>query len=97
MFQVKGIKFLWNTVFESVERTNTTEGSGGILAHCMGLGKTLQVVSIVHTILTHPEIEMKTVIIVTPLSTVENWKNEFAMWTRNINDGEDLVVYDMST
>jgi SNF2 family DNA or RNA helicase len=62
----------------------------------MGLGKTLQIVSLVHTVLTHPEIEIKTVIVVTPLSTVENWKNEFAMWTRNINDGEDLVVYDIS-
>lgn len=96
-FQVQGIKFLWKTVFESVERANATAGSGAILAHCMGLGKSLQIVSIVHTILTHPEIKIKTVIIVTPLSTVENWKNEFAMWTNCIKDGNDLNVYDMST
>ncbi|XP_059486869.1 transcriptional regulator ATRX homolog isoform X2 [Neocloeon triangulifer] len=86
--QVKGIKFMWDSVFESIERAKKSEGSGCILAHCMGLGKTLQVVALVHTILTNKLLEFKTVIIVTPLTTVENWKNEFAMWTKDIDEDE---------
>ena len=37
------MKFLWKNVIETVARANNSKGDGCILAHCMGLGKTLQV------------------------------------------------------
>lgn len=43
--QGKGIKFMWDACFESLKRIQKSKGSGCILAHCMGLGKTFQVIS----------------------------------------------------
>lgn len=43
--QVEGVKFMWDACFESVEQMKKEKGGGCILAHCMGLGKTLQVLS----------------------------------------------------
>jgi SNF2 family DNA or RNA helicase len=56
--QCDGIRFLWNNVFESIDAIQNKKhaGNGCILAHCMGLGKTLQVISFLHTILNYDRI-----------------------------------------
>lgn len=57
--QVKGVQFMWDACFESLERVKEHPGSGCILAHCMGLGKSLQVVTLTHTVLTHPACQVQ--------------------------------------
>ena len=52
--QCWGIKFLWDAVFESSVDVQAGRSPGGaILAHCMGLGKTLQTISLIHAVMTN--------------------------------------------
>ncbi|KAJ2951577.1 hypothetical protein O0L34_g13729 [Tuta absoluta] len=95
--QANGIKFMWDACFESVKRIKKDRGSGCILAHCMGLGKTLQVVSLTHTLLTHSDLTtVERVLVVCPLSTVLNWVNEFNMWLKHALTDYDVDVYELS-
>lgn len=45
--QARGIKFMWDACFESIDRLNEDRGGGCILAHCMGLGKYFSVHDII--------------------------------------------------
>ncbi|XP_045500028.1 transcriptional regulator ATRX homolog isoform X2 [Colias croceus] len=95
--QANGIKFMWDACFESVKRIKKDKGSGCILAHCMGLGKTLQVVSLTHTLLTHSDLtSVNRVLVVCPLSTVLNWVNEFNMWLKHAETDYEVDVYELS-
>lgn len=42
-YQKTGVKFMWDSCFETAKLARETSGSGCVVAHCMGLGKTLQV------------------------------------------------------
>ncbi|CAB1315405.1 unnamed protein product [Coregonus sp. 'balchen'] len=65
--QVGGIRFLYDNLVESLERYKGSSGFGCILAHSMGLGKTLQVISFIDILLRHT-------------GAHTNWLAEFNLW-----------------
>nr|XP_019957050.1 PREDICTED: helicase ARIP4 isoform X1 [Paralichthys olivaceus]XP_019957051.1 PREDICTED: helicase ARIP4 isoform X1 [Paralichthys olivaceus] len=76
--QVGGIRFLYDNLIESLERYKTSSGFGCILAHSMGLGKTLQVISFIDILLRNTEAH--TVLAIVPVNTLQNWLTEFNLW-----------------
>jgi transcriptional regulator ATRX len=69
--QCDGIRFLWNNVFESIDalKNKKHNGNGCILAHCMGLGKTLQVISFIHTCFSYDHItKVRTCLVLCPIN-----------------------------
>ncbi|KAJ7995931.1 hypothetical protein DPEC_G00231820 [Dallia pectoralis] len=87
--QVDGVQFIWDCCCESVKKANSSPGSGCILAHCMGLGKTLQVVTFLHTMLQSKCLKFRTALVVCPLNTILNWVNEFDKW--QVDMGADKI------
>uniref|UniRef100_A0A665TWT5 DNA helicase n=1 Tax=Echeneis naucrates TaxID=173247 RepID=A0A665TWT5_ECHNA len=87
--QVDGVQFIWDSCCESVKKANSSPGSGCVLAHCMGLGKTLQVVTFLHTVLLSPSLKFRTALVVCPLNTILNWVSEFNKWQGDM--GKDVV------
>ncbi|XP_071550743.1 uncharacterized protein [Panulirus ornatus] len=82
--QFKGIKFMWDATIESLEMLKSKPGSGCILAHCMGLGKTLQVIAFTHSLLTNKNASryIQRVMVCCPVNTVYNWVSEFNNWLK---------------
>ena len=78
-YQLKGLQWL-----VSLYNNNLN----GILADEMGLGKTIQTISLVAYLMEKKRNNGPYLIIV-PLSTVSNWKDEFDRWTPDIS----VVVY----
>ncbi|KAM3914775.1 helicase ARIP4 [Leptodactylus fuscus] len=76
--QIGGIRFLYDNLVESLERFPGSSGFGCILAHSMGLGKTLQVISFMDVLFQHTP--AKTVLAIVPVNTLQNWLAEFNMW-----------------
>ncbi|XP_019121038.2 transcriptional regulator ATRX isoform X2 [Larimichthys crocea] len=95
--QVDGVQFMWDCCCESVKKIEKSSGSGCILAHCMGLGKTLQVVTFLHTLLLCEKLDFSTALVVCPLNTVLNWLNEFEKWQHGMKDDESLQVTELAT
>ena len=85
--QVKGIQFLWREIIEDPKH------QGCLLAHTMGLGKTMQVISLLITIaqcnksdneqvrqLVPQHLRLGRTLILCPASLLENWFDELLMW-----------------
>ncbi|KAJ7502774.1 SNF2 family N-terminal domain-containing protein [Mycena galericulata] len=79
--QIEGVKFM----YECVMGLRKHEGQGCILADEMGLGKTLQTISLIWTLLKQNPYAgvgpvVSKVLVVCPVSLVNNWKVEFHKW-----------------
>ena len=86
--QITGIQFIWRELIEDQKH------QGCLLAHTMGLGKTMQVVSFLVTLaqanaspdprvreLIPKSLRSKKVLVMCPASLVDNWFDEILMWT----------------
>lgn len=95
--QIEGVLFMWRQLVQ------IGENRGGLLAHTMGLGKTLQVITVLHTIATAAKSEDKSVysqipphlresktIIICPPGLVENWWEEFHKWLPCYDDKKEI-------
>lgn len=76
--QIGGIRFLFDNIIESRELFTKSTGFGCILAHSMGLGKTLQVVCFSDILMRYTA--TKNILIIMPINTIQNWVNEFNLW-----------------
>ena len=85
---------MYDCCIQSVDKVKAgSPGSGCILAHCMGLGKTFQVITFVTTVLNyHYLFGFKKVLVVCPLNTIRNWKVEFDKWLKNIDDAPEVSI-----
>jgi len=110
--QVEGVRFLWSQVFESTQRIAASidpvskedrGGSGAILAHCMGLGKTFTTITLIHTLFRYSSLtHIRRVLILCPLNTATNWRSEFRQWIGDLEpkipvylfSAEDVVKKD---
>lgn len=100
--QIGGVRFMYANIVESREKFAKSPGVGCILAHSMGLGKTLQVISLIDVFLTSTP--AKTVLCIVPINTLQNWVAEFDWWlpkNRRINDIDEVkirkfVLYDLN-
>lgn len=86
--QIDGIRFIWREVVEDDSQ------EGCLLAHTMGLGKTMQVISFLVTLVQCAQSSDETrrgliptalkdgkVLILCPASLLDNWCDEFHIWT----------------
>ncbi|XP_074034541.1 uncharacterized protein isoform X3 [Leptinotarsa decemlineata] len=94
--QRMGIQFMWDSCYESLERMKKHDGSGCVLAHCMGLGKTLQVITLINTLFNYETTNTKHVLVVCPLSTVNNWDNEVKFAFKGIEEEQNFKVFPVS-
>jgi RAD54-like protein 2 len=76
--QIGGVRFLYDCLVESIEKFRTTAGMGCILAHSMGLGKTLQTIAFTEVFLRVTG--AKHVLCIVPVNTLQNWLSEFDQW-----------------
>ncbi|KZT68291.1 hypothetical protein DAEQUDRAFT_692777 [Daedalea quercina L-15889] len=79
--QVEGVKFL----YECVMGLRKHEGHGCILADEMGMGKTLQTITLCWTLLKQNPYAgagpiVGKILVVCPVTLINNWKNEFHKW-----------------
>ena len=93
--QIDGIRFMWKRVIKSVEEvTGGDRGGACILAHSMGLGKTIQVVSFLHIVSRYSkQLKLRKILVIVPVNTLHNWKSEVYKWLGSTGYNADLKVF----
>ncbi|KAL3319762.1 hypothetical protein Ciccas_001555 [Cichlidogyrus casuarinus] len=76
--QVTGVRFLYENLIENTSAFKSSEGFGCILAHSMGLGKTIQVITFIELLYRYTEAQHTLIIV--PINTLQNWIAEFNKW-----------------
>ncbi len=98
--QREGVQFLWQNSFSDFNLSATGDESrigGCILAHYMGLGKSLTTLAALHTVLTVPLSSgnkasfLRTVLLVAPANTLTNWVDEVEKWTGNLTNEIEII------
>jgi hypothetical protein len=103
--QEEAIRFMWRNVVGTLQQLAARDGSdarGCIIAHSMGLGKTLSVIAFTSTLLSSPAVQavhkesdpaqpaIYRVLVIAPVNTLQNWYDEYRRWcaphTRRANN-----------
>ncbi|OTF80710.1 transcriptional regulator ATRX-like protein [Euroglyphus maynei] len=96
--QRDGIRFMFDCTIESVDRLkNHNHQTGCILAHSMGLGKTLQAIAYLHTVMTneHTARFIRKALIIVPYNVLKNWQDEIQQWFDECRRYIDVARYDL--
>lgn len=89
--QISGVRFMWNQIV-----ANSQVRQGCLLAHTMGLGKTMQIITLLMTIAESAaspdksissqipdELKESRTLILVPPGLVNNWMDELVIWTND--------------
>lgn len=98
--QIDGVRFLWNQIVVAPDSRH-----GCLIAHAMGLGKTMQVITLLLCIITSSnspdptvrsqipyDLRQSRTVVLCPPSLAPNWRDEFLLWDTDKALGDVYIV-----
>ncbi|KAK0428504.1 hypothetical protein QR680_010839 [Steinernema hermaphroditum] len=81
LHQLEGIKFIYERLIGSLADVDRNTGHGGILNHCMGMGKTFQVIAFITAICRNETLrkKFKRIAVFCPAGLISTWEKEFTL------------------
>jgi len=55
-----------------------------------------QIITLLHTLFRYEETGVKTVLVITPNATIENWCKEFHKWLDNIPEKNNFLIFNFA-
>ena len=83
--------YRYDNIIESVQDYPNSPGFGCVLAHSMGLGKSLQICAFIDIFFR--TVEAKHVLIISPVNVIQNWMAEFNKWLPKRDSIRNFDVY----